>query len=262
VRGHVLTAALELLPLDAGGTEGRLQELPPGAIQLPVNHPRPADKPLMGWQGQWSRDPADPDPRERRAAAVRELLAAAPGAGGGAGRRAAGPIEVGPELGRALAAMRMLEGGGDAAPEVSLASLAAADKALGWTLPDAIVTLLASRVAYLEREWKLQVAALARNYKRGRNVVVAGLRPFAVAAGRKRWLCVRGEGADARLYLFNERGLQSVGPFELLEWVTRELSHLREKVRRRSLDGDKQAGALLRNEQELAETRFVPAIVA
>jgi hypothetical protein len=260
VHGHVLTAALELIPVDGAASAGRLAVPPPQAFQLAVNHPRLVDKRLMGWKGEWEDDPTKLRSGERRAGAVREFLDTAPPKGPAPAPRAAGAIAVEPELGRALIALRLLEGG-DAKTEVTLAALADAEAALGWPLPDAIVTLLASRAAYLEREWKLQVAALARTHARGRKTVVAGLRPIAFAAGRKRWLCVRGDGADARLYIFNDRARQSVGPFEPVEWVTRELSHVRERVRKRWLDGDSQAKELLLRERALEETAFTPRVI-
>lgn len=165
-----------------------------------------------------------------------------------------------PELAEAFLRLRALEEG-NADPAVPLSDLRSLEAALGWALPDAVVTLLAARPAYLERQWNLIPGKVVATHAAGRVVVPPGLCPFAVARGRKTWLCFRGGLDDARLYHFVDKGRDSAGPFEPVEWLTRELGHARELVRRRWLGGDERAGALLRAERSLAADAFTPLVV-
>jgi hypothetical protein len=214
-----------------------------------------------GWQTEWIADPSDECVREQRAAIVRRFLSEPSDQLAEPSRLTTGPIALSDELQRAFVGLRLFEEGSED-PVVSLAELTSAEAALGWSLDELVVMLLASRVRYLEREWRLVPDALARTYAAGRKVVPAGLRPVAVAKGRTTWLCIRGRRDDARLYLFDEKRPESIGPFEAVEWLTRELSHLRERVRRRWLGGEAAAGELLRREHLLTSVRFTPSVEA
>ena len=257
VRGHLLTTSLALLSLVTGGSEGRLEPRPAPSFQQSVTHPTRVQKREMGWRGLWTANPEEMHPEERRAACVRELFSTREEPPPSSTLKP-GPLTLDSELARALVGMRMLHEG-NAEPTVSLAALLSAEAALGWALPLPVVILLASRCAYLEREWRLLPSELVHSYAAGRPIVPAGLRPFAVA--HRHWLAVRGGPEDACFYLFDEENRMSIGPFEPLEWITRELSHVRERARQRWLGGDGHAGDLLRRERLLGPTKLTPAVV-
>lgn len=260
VHGHVLTSSLELVPLDSERQRDRFVAPPAHAFQQAVLHPSRAERRARGWKSEWSADPNDRSPKEQRAAHVRRQLSLADEAAPPRPREP-GPLSLSPELADTLLRLRLLDGGGPE-PVLSLSDLRSTEEKLGRALDDEIVTMLASRVAHLEREWELLVAKVSTTHALGAKVVPEGLRPFARAAGRRLWLCARGDGEHTRLYLFDERRKESIGPFEPVEWLTRELAHARDLVKQRWLRGETQAGDLLRLEQLHTPTRFVPSLVA